>query len=295
MPKLDSPRSRAVLQALFVTFLWSTSWVFIKMGLQDIPALTFAGLRYLLAFLCLLPFAIRRSELQLMRSLPTRGWVQVILLGLALYALTQGAQFLSLAYLPAITTSLVLSLTATVVALAGIPLLGERLGGIQWLGVCFNLAGIATFFFPFSLRHAPLVGLAVAFLGLLANAFSSILGRHINRQTTLSPLAVTVISMGIGAAVLMIVGLAFQGLPQLSLRSWLIILWLAAVNSAFAFTLWNRTLQTLSAAESSMINNTMLFQIAVLAWVFLGETMSPRQVLGMILAGIGTAAIQIRQ
>jgi len=37
-----SPHLRAVLQALFVTFLWSTSWVLIKLGLKDIPPLTFA-------------------------------------------------------------------------------------------------------------------------------------------------------------------------------------------------------------------------------------------------------------
>jgi drug/metabolite transporter (DMT)-like permease len=53
---------QAVLQALLVTFLWSTSWVLIKIGLQDIPALTFAGLRYSLAFVCLLPFAFRKSS-----------------------------------------------------------------------------------------------------------------------------------------------------------------------------------------------------------------------------------------
>lgn len=47
-----SPHTRAVLQALLVTFLWSTSWVLIKIGLADIPALTFAGLRYVLAFWC---------------------------------------------------------------------------------------------------------------------------------------------------------------------------------------------------------------------------------------------------
>ena len=40
------------LQALFVTFLWSTSWVLIKIGLDQIPALPFAGLRYTLACVC---------------------------------------------------------------------------------------------------------------------------------------------------------------------------------------------------------------------------------------------------
>ena len=54
-----TPHLTAVFQALFVTFLWSTSWVLIKIGLTDIPALTFAGLRYGLAFLCLLPFFFR--------------------------------------------------------------------------------------------------------------------------------------------------------------------------------------------------------------------------------------------
>lgn len=50
---------KAVLLALFVTFLWSTSWVLIKLGLQaSLPPVTFAGLRYTLAFLCLLPFVL---------------------------------------------------------------------------------------------------------------------------------------------------------------------------------------------------------------------------------------------
>ena len=48
MLKNRSPHVRAVVQALFVTFFWSTSWVLIKFGLKDIPALPFAGLRYTL-------------------------------------------------------------------------------------------------------------------------------------------------------------------------------------------------------------------------------------------------------
>ena len=59
-----SSHTSAVLQALFVTFLWSTSWVLIRIGLEDIPALTFAGLRYTIAFLCLLPLVLVRGELK---------------------------------------------------------------------------------------------------------------------------------------------------------------------------------------------------------------------------------------
>ena len=44
---------RALAQAVFVTFLWSTSWVLIKFGLEAMPPLLFAGLRYGLASLIL--------------------------------------------------------------------------------------------------------------------------------------------------------------------------------------------------------------------------------------------------
>jgi drug/metabolite transporter (DMT)-like permease len=64
------------------------------------------------------------------------------------------------------------------------------------------------------------------------------------------------------------------------LQSWLLIAWLAVVNTAFAFTLWNHTLRTLSAVESSIINNLMLPQIAILAFVFLGETLNGKEILG---------------
>jgi drug/metabolite transporter (DMT)-like permease len=41
----------------------------IKIGLEDIPALPFAGLRYTLAFLCLLPFAAHSGQLAPLRRL----------------------------------------------------------------------------------------------------------------------------------------------------------------------------------------------------------------------------------
>jgi drug/metabolite transporter (DMT)-like permease len=283
-----------LLQALLVTFLWSTSWVLIKVGLQDIPALTFAGLRYALAFVCLLPFALRSGQLGALGTLSGRAWGRLVLLGLLFYSVTQGAQFVSLLYLPAMTTSLLLSFTTVLVGLLGGILLGERPSPVQWAGTGLYLLGVVVFFYPAMLPSGPLVGLVVACAGVLANALSSILGRHVNRSGELAPMAVTVVSMGIGAAVLLIGGVAVQGLPRLSLLHWGIVLWLAVVNTAFAFTLWNRTLRTLTAMESSIINNTMLFQIAILAWVFLSEDLDGWKVLGMVLAAVGTLVVQLR-
>lgn len=67
---------------------------------------------------------------------------------------------------------------------------------------------------------------------------------------------------------------------------------MAIVNTAFAFTLWNHTLRTLTAVESSMINNTLMVQVPILAIIFLGETITPRQIVGMIVTIAGVALVQ---
>jgi drug/metabolite transporter (DMT)-like permease len=280
----------SVLQALFVTFLWSTSWVLIKIGLEDIPPLTFAGLRYALAFLVLLPLALQRGSL---RGLQAAHWRSLFLLGLVMYALTQGSQFLALAYLPAQTTSLVLSFSPALVALLGTLLLGEPLDARQWFGVALYLSGAMLYFYPADLPEGQLIGLVVIIIGLFSNSGAGLLGRAINRAGQLGPLTVTVVSMGVGAVALLAGGVSVQGMPELSVASWGIIAWLAVVNTAVAFTLWNHTLRTLSAMESSIINNTMLIQIAVLAWVFLGESLGLRQIAGLSLAALGTLVVQL--
>lgn len=285
---------KAVLQALFVTFLWSTSWVLIKFGLADIPSITFAGLRYGLAFLVLAPFGLRREQLALLKRQPRGMWMRLVALGLVYYAITAGTQFVSLQYLPAVTVSLMLSFTSVLVAGMGLALLNERPTLAQWLGMGLYLLGVLVYFTPLSVPAGQWIGLIVSAAGVLANAVSSVLGRSVNREGTLEPVTVTVVGMGIGSAVMLAVGLGFQGLPPLSAQNWLVIAWLAVVNSALAFTLWNHTLRTLPAMESSIINNTMLFQIALLAWIFLGEGMNARQLIGMLVAGFGTLLVQLR-
>lgn len=290
-----SPHLQAIFQALLVTFLWSTSIILVKIGLKNIPALPFAGLRYIIAFGCLLPFMFRRERIDSLRRLTAGAWVRLITLGLLFYSVTQGAQFLSLFYLPAVSTSLLLSFTTIVVGLLGIVLLGETPTVIQWSGTGLYVLGVLLYFYPLRFATHTVIGISVALVGVLANALSSILGRHINRGGELDPMTVTVVSMGIGSVVLLVTGIFIQGMPHLTLMNWLIILWLAVVNSAFAFTLWNRTLRTLTAMQSSVINNTMLFQIAILAWIFLNERVTWREGIGMGLAVIGVVIVQVRR
>jgi drug/metabolite transporter (DMT)-like permease len=257
-------------------------------------ALTFAGLRYSLAFVCLLPLALRRSQRLALRNIDRRQWLLLVLYGLGFYAIVQGAQFVGLAYLPAATVSLLLNFTSIIVAFMGLVWLGERPGWLGWVGIGLSVLGSLIFFYPADFPSSQLLGLSVVVIGVFANAGSSVLGRYINHRENLPALQVTTVSMGIGGALLLLSGGLFQGLPRLEFTHWLIIAWLAVVNTAFAFTLWNHTLRTLAAMESSIINSTMLIQIALLAWIFLGEGLSPQEWSGMFLAALGTLLVQLR-
>jgi drug/metabolite transporter (DMT)-like permease len=155
---------------------------------------------------------------------------------LLFYALTQGAQFLSLLYLPAVATSLLLSCTTILVGLLGVVLLEESPAAVQWGATVLYLGGVLLYFFPLRFAFRTTIGIVAALVGVLANALSSILGRHLNR-----------------------------------------------------------TLRTLSAMQSSIINNTMLFQIALLAWIFLDEKLTWRQVVGMAIAAVAVAVVQVRR
>ena len=72
------------------------------------------------------------------------------------------------------------------------------------------------------------------------------------------------------------------------------ILW-AAATTALAFFIWNQAMARLEAFEISVLQNTMLIQIAVLAWLFLGERFTLAQVPAMALVFIGVLIVQLRK
>ena len=171
-----SLRMTAITQALWVTFLWSTSWVLIKFGLRaNLPALTFAGLRYSLAFLCLLPWLLGRAELRhSLRSLTRRQWASLAWLGVVYYALAQGAQFIGLAYLPSATLNLLLNFTPLLVALFSLGLGHEAPAPGQWVGISLSVLGVGLYFWPFQLPAGQAIGWAAAAAAAVVAAATAI-------------------------------------------------------------------------------------------------------------------------
>lgn len=140
---------------MFVTFLWSTSFIIIKWGLVEIPPITFAGLRYILAFFCFIPFVLNKKYILEIKQLQSVQWKKLILLGLIFYTFTQGAQFLGLSLLPSVTVSLMLNFTPLIVAIMGIYILNEKPSVLQWIGASLFIIGIITYFFSDIINRKP--------------------------------------------------------------------------------------------------------------------------------------------
>ena len=249
----------------------------------------------MIAFFLLLIVLYFNDAKKEISSLPRQKWGKFILLGLLYYAATQGASFVALNYLPAVTVNLIWNFSSVSVALLGIIWLAEKPTILQWSGIILALIGAVIFFLPVTIPNSQTIGVLVSLFGVGVNAISSILGRDINRSKTHHPLIVTVVSMGAGSIVLLTVGLLVEGIPSIDIKGWGIILWLAVVNTAFAFTLWNQTLRTLSAVESSIINSTMLIWIPIFAVVFLGEIITGKEIIGLFVVGVGTLVVQLRR
>jgi len=286
----------AVLLALVVTALWASSWVIIKFGLEEIPPVTFAGLRYGLAAAILLGLILANKEARgAARIQRRRWWIAVAGYGITFVTITQGTQFMALSLLSAITVSLILNLTPIVVLFLSVGLLRERPSLDQIGFILLGVVGIVAYFYPKDLGEVALFGVIVTVVGLLANSLSAVVGRAINRNRTAPALTITGISMAFGAAILLIWGFVTEGVPSIPLTSWTYIIWLSVVNTALAFTLWNKAMQYLRAVDMSLIQSTMMPQIIILSVFFLGEVPTILDWIALSLIAISVLLVQVSQ
>jgi drug/metabolite transporter (DMT)-like permease len=289
-----NPRLESLLEALLVTFLWSASYVLIKIGLRGMSPLSFAAIRYSLAFVALLAFSMMRRTHEGGMRITVQEWLRLLIAGVAGYTVAQGLQFVGLSYLSAVTTTFLLNFTPLFVVLLGVLFLGETPTMIQVTGMVIALVG-AYIYFLTPILTGEIPGVLVILASGLGWAIYMIVVRGFQRAGKIGTFRLTTITMGCGAIILLVSALVFEGLPTMSLSGAVIIVWLSLVNTAFAFYLWNRTLRDLKAYELSMLQNTMLIQIALLASVFLDEQLTPNKVLGIVLVLTGVTLVQIHK
>ena len=279
----------AIIEGLLVTIIWASSFVFVKMALAYAGPLTIAGFRYFIGFLILLPFLRQRRPM--LRHLSPRLWVRLFALGITAYTIANGAAYLSLRYLPAVTLSFLMNLGPLLVLFAGVVWLKEIPTRWQAVGVAITIAGTALFFSP-GLRSGETLGMAIAAVGMISFVTFGILAREVAKDGDIDTLSRTAIPLAIGGGFLLLIALPLEGLPTIAVKGWAIILFLAFVNTALAYVLYHHAVQVLTALEMNVMLNLCPLGAALLAWFLLGETLTSIQLVGIVIVVSGVTLVQ---
>ena len=283
-----SKRKIALIKVVITAMLWGTTYVLVSMGLQEMGPMMLAGIRYTLAGLILLP-VLKRNHLEL-REYKAYFW-QLAALGVFSFTLGNGFVGFALEHLPSTSVSLLSNLSAPLIMIAGIAFLKESPAPIQVLGVLVVFGGMALYFNPREFAEFN-IGYFFMAISLLSFTAYNLLGRYLARSGAMPFLIQTTIPFIIGGGILLILALIFEGMPVFTLKALLIILFMVLFNSITGYILYNQALADLTAIEVNIILKLSPFFTAFYAWLLLGETITPLQILAMLVAFAGIYLVQ---
>ena len=292
--RIQNKHMLSLIEASLVTFLWSSSYILIRIGLEEINPLAFAAYRYFLASLILLfPLYLQFRKRKTSKFNLSRIGMFLVL-GFTGYFIAQGFQFLGLFFLNSVTVTFILNLTPLFVLGLSVFFLNEWPSTVQLIGIILTLFGVIIFFYDALGDVGMVTGVLVTLISGVGWAFYMIISRRYLVKENESVITLTSMSMLFGAFMLLGVTGLTGNMVNVSFNGWMIILWLSIVNTAVAFFLWNHALKTLKAIEQSILQNSMLIQIALLAFFFLQEPITEQKILGMIIVFSGVLIVQLR-
>jgi drug/metabolite transporter (DMT)-like permease len=269
---------------LFV-LLWSSSFIAAKAGLQHFSPLLFVAIRLAGCAIVLVTamVVLRRSW----RPLSGWRWLHCAIAGALLNAAGLMAPHVGLLLAPAAQIALVQSLTPLLTAVLGVALLHESLRARQWYGLALGVAGVGLVVGQAALENAArFEGLVLAFVGVIGLVSGTLYFGRFCRGVPLLPSATM---QFVSAAVVSALGAWWLETPRAE--------WVYAGIAAIA---WNTIMVSLGGmglyfamlAKGTAARTTSNFYLvpgtaAVLAWVILGERLSPFAIMGLIVASAG--------
>jgi len=294
-------RGTAILLGIIVTFIWASSVVLLRLGLSGevTDPIGFAGIRFTLAALLLFPLAWSRLRPALASRIEPRieprSLLTAALFGLLLYGVAQIAVHVSLGTVSASTMGLMIGLTPVVTALLVVRSRGERASRMQIAGVGVLVVGVLIYFGLSVPEPQVLPMVMLAAVVPVVVGVATVLGRRLalDVESFGGPMGLTAIAMICGGIFTLVFGLIVEGIPELSLRAWMLIAWMAVVNTALAYTLWTQVQRTLRAVEASVLGDVTVLMTALLGWLVLGETLGALEIAGLVLAVVGVLIVQL--
>ncbi|SFK82044.1 Permease of the drug/metabolite transporter (DMT) superfamily [Paenibacillus sp. 1_12] len=305
---LSMIRALAIAAAVFVTLLWSSSYILNQYAFAEgVGPFTLAGMRYSAAALTLwivLRFRERKvykgaNSVPIMTSEVTQAkwkltWKHYMFLGLTGFILAQGLQYAGQYYLTPTQSNMFLSVGNTLFLLVIDAIwLRELKSRTTFLAVLAAMAGIVIYYYPWHFAQSSLIGIGLILLSCIGYAVHLTYSRYLLTRKQTAPSALVLTPMLIGAVGMLLTGFMLEGIPPYSVKLILILLWLGPINGALAFTLWAWSQKQLRAYESSLINNLMLLEVALMDIILLGRSLTYVQAGSLIIAGTAILSVQL--
>jgi len=280
---------------LLLCCIWGSTWLFIKLGLDDLPPFTFAGIRFVIAATIL--FAVIKAK---KFSLPRRSadWILLAVTGLLSFSVNYGSVFWGEQY---ISSGLAALLQATIpvfgLVFAHFSLPGEKLTSAKIFGVVMGVAGVGVVFSNQLSISGPraLAGSAAIVVGAACAAAANVLVKRYGAK--LKPAILAAGQMVFGLVPLFLVGLPLEGNP---LRfHWtpvaiVALFYLALVGTVAAFLLYYWLVQHMDVTKTMLIALVTPVVAVILGMLVLHEQLHWRTLAGgaMIISGIGLVALR---
>lgn len=282
---------------LILCGIWGSTWLFIKIGLADLPPFTFAALRFVLAS-SILGLMIFARGVRWPRS--RFDWILIAVSGALQFALNYGLVFWGEQHISS-GLAAVLQSTFPVFGflIAHMYLPYERMTTAKLIGVLLGFSGVVVIFSDqlTIAGHMALLGsvalVASAFFGSYSNVLVKAYGQKIDPQVLAAG------QMICGFPPLLILGLLTEGNPFRFHWTWMAMMslaYLVIVGSVVAFALYYWLVRHMDVTNTMLIALVTPVVAVVLGMIVLHEKLNWRLFAGgaCIISGIGLIILQKR-
>lgn len=277
------------LGLVVMAVIWGVNFSVVKAGLTAMPALTFTGIRVLLAAVVLALVALTVKD----SPWPSRrDAVRLAALGVLGNGIYQLLFIVGLSRTRAGVAALIIAAGPAWIAIIGRLLGREHPGAAAWAGISLQLLGVACVVgstHGFDGGESPLLGAGLIGLGSIAWAVFTVLLQPYTQRS--HPLHLSAITMASGAAVVGVVAL-----PELlkldwaavPLPAWGAVLYAGIGALVIAYLLFYRGVRILGPTRTSMYGNLQPIIALAVAAIALRERPTGWQLLGAscIMAGL---------
>ena len=276
--------------------IWGSTWMFIKIGLRDLPPVSFAAVRFLLATTILLAI-VRARRLGLPRE--RADIVLLMKTGVLAFALNYGLVFWGEQHISSGLAALLqttIPVFGMIIAHAYLP--GERLNALKLAGVLLGVAGVGVIFSNQLSTEGRMAawGSAAILAGAVFVAYSNVLVKA--RGSRIDPAVLAAGQMFCGFVPLACFGLWFEGNPlkfHWTTLAVVCLLYLTLVGSVAAFLLFYWLVRNIDVTKTMLIALVTPLAAVLLGMLVLGEELTWRTGVGGALIVSGIAVVVLRR